>query len=387
VIMLAIPTCGRRPSSIASPRCRPLPHRSEPFTDEQDAATAAVADLAGTPPRAALAAGAAVSALTLAVLLGTKWTGAFRALVSVHETGALPVSAHGLTDGGALGASAFYLRVIAPALLFGVGVGASLRAAAPGQAWVDRLARGGTRGRVAAAIGGAPLMLCSCCVTPVFTAVHERTRRLAPALTLMLASPGLNVAALTLTFLLFPAYVGAWRLAAAALLVFALPPLVARVERSSVARRRARTPPPRDLVGVGAATLRAAGHLALVTVPLVVAGALASGAIASGALASGELAARFGRAAGAGALPSIVATAVVGSALALPTFFELPVAATLLALGAPAGAATALLVAGPIVNLPSLLVLAREAGPRAAAVTATAVVAVSTVAGAAAQWL
>jgi len=49
-------------------------------------------------------------------------------------------------------------------------------------------------------LAGAPLMLCSCCVAPIFTGVYERSARLGPSLGLMLAAPALNPAALILTF-------------------------------------------------------------------------------------------------------------------------------------------------------------------------------------------
>jgi uncharacterized membrane protein YraQ (UPF0718 family) len=56
---------------------------------------------------------------------------------------------------------------------------------------------------------------------------------------------------------------------------------------------------------------------------------------------------------------AIIVVATVAVPLALPTFFEIPLALGLIAAGAPAGAALALLFAGPAVNLPSLLTLAR----------------------------
>jgi uncharacterized membrane protein YraQ (UPF0718 family) len=71
----------------------------------------------------------------------------------------------------------------------------------------------------------------------------------------------------------------------------------------------------------------------------------------------------------------------IGTIVALPTFFEIPIAALLLQLGAPPAAAIAFLIAGPIVNLPSLLVLARETSPRVAVSLATAVFLVSALAG------
>jgi len=45
--------------------------------------------------------------------------------------------------------------------------------------------------------------------------------------------------------------------------------------------------------------------------------------------------------------------------VALPTFFEIPLALVLMQLAGPAAAAP-MLFAGPIVNLPSLFILARQ---------------------------
>jgi uncharacterized membrane protein YraQ (UPF0718 family) len=55
-------------------------------------------------------------------------------------------------------------------------------------------------------------------------------------------------------------------------------------------------------------------------------------------------------------------TALVAIPIAVPTFFEVTLALALLSAGAPAGAAVALLFAGPAVNLPSLLTVGRSAG-------------------------
>src|SRR5258708_22764802 len=65
--------------------------------------------------------------------------------------------------------------------------------------------------------------------------------------------------------------------------------------------------------------------------------------------------------------------AAVAVPLALPTFFEIPLALILLASGAPAGAAVALLIAGPSVNLPSLLTIMRSTNWRVAAVVAVSI--------------
>ena len=70
---------------------------------------------------------------------------------------------------------------------------------------------------------------------------------------------------------------------------------------------------------------------------------------------------------------AIVVVAAVAVPLALPTFFEIPLALILLGSGAPLGAAVALLIAGPSVNLPSLLTIARSTNWRVAVVVAASI--------------
>jgi hypothetical protein len=57
--------------------------------------------------------------------------------------------------------------------------------------------------------------------------------------------------------------------------------------------------------------------------------------------------------------------------LALPSFFEIPLALSILAAGAPLGAAAAVLFAGPIVNLPSLLAVVPYVGWKVSALLAS----------------
>ena len=65
--------------------------------------------------------------------------------------------------------------------------------------------------------------------------------------------------------------------------------------------------------------------------------------------------------------------AAVAVPLALPTFFEIPLALILLASGAPLGAAVALLIAGPSVNLPSLFTITRSTNWKVAAIVAASI--------------
>jgi len=78
---------------------------------------------------------------------------------------------------------------------------------------------------------------------------------------------------------------------------------------------------------------------------------------------------------------AIVVVAAFAVPLALPTFFEIPLALILLASGAPVGAAVALLVAGPSVNLPSLLTIMRSTNWKVAAIVASSIWTLAAAAG------
>jgi uncharacterized membrane protein YraQ (UPF0718 family) len=95
-----------------------------------------------------------------------------------------------------------YVKIVWPTLVFGVLISAAVRTSLS-RTPLRRLFSGSSvRDQLAGALAGAPLMLCSCCVAPIFPAVYQRTRRLAPALALTLASPSLNPVALPLSFVL-----------------------------------------------------------------------------------------------------------------------------------------------------------------------------------------
>jgi hypothetical protein len=171
----------------------------------------------------------------------------------------------------------------------------------------------------------------------------------------MLAAPGLNVAALALTFVLVPARFGLVRIGAALVLVFGAAALLGRLyEGHRRARGESEACPvpaeePLTTQNVFSRWLRSIGEMTLATVPLVVVGVAMSSMLGGG----------VGYFAGKGAVVAVLGVTLLATLVALPTFLEIPIALTLFAVGAP-GPALGVLIAGPIVNLPSLFVLARE---------------------------
>jgi uncharacterized membrane protein YraQ (UPF0718 family) len=307
-----------------------------------------------------------------------KWSGAWASVSATQLTHALKKDPSVIMSVGALRATLGYFRLIWPALAFGLVIGALVRAALPARVVMSSLGGAGIRAQLLGGVAGAPLMLCSCCITPISAALRARGAKLGPSLAVMLGSPGLNIAALMLTFLLFPARMAITRVAAAATIVFGISWLVGQIPTKPrvLASKTPATVEEDEAAPISARDfavrfVRSFARLFVATVPLIVAGVFLSGLLLPHAVQLGAH----------GTIVAVTVVALIGTLVALPTFFEIPVALLLLHVGAPPGAAIALLIAGPIVNLPSLFVVARESGVRVAAALGASVFAIATIAG------
>src|SRR5438128_11736778 len=162
-------------------------------------------------------------ALPVLVIVGTliayKSSAALGVIGKVSATGAFTPRGNviprvGASEAGIVTRTVNYFLVIWPALVFGILISGAVSTFVSPQ-WLTRfLGRRSLRSQAIAGLAGTPLMLCSCCVAPIFTSVYERSARLGPSLGLMLAAPALNPAALILTFMLFDYRIGAVRLTA-----------------------------------------------------------------------------------------------------------------------------------------------------------------------------
>jgi len=246
-----------------------------------------------------------------------------------------------------------YLKIVWPALVFGVLISAALRTSLS-RTPLSRLFSGSSvRDQLAGALAGAPLMLCSCCVAPIFPALYQRTQRLAPALALALASPSLNPAALTLSFLLFPLRIAGARVAMALIMVLLGSAVVAKITRDSALAPTLEKDASQNSTWRGLLTSYANSIVySMRTVPLILLGIWASMWLMR------RLPPQLGAATGAHVL-AMAMIALVATILTLPSLFEIPLALSMLAVGGPAGGAAALLFAGPATNLPSLMVIGR----------------------------
>ena len=331
-----------------------------------------------TPERAQVMFQILVLALLLVLLVTYKGASGFSKIHTARATGSLHLASLRVGEkfarASSFGNALAYLKIVWPALVFGILISAAVRTSLS-RTPLHRIFRGSTvRDQVAAVLAGAPLMLCSCCVAPIFPAVYQRTRRVAPALGMTLASPSLNPAALTLSFILFPLRISAVRLAMALMLVLMGSVLVARIAQPRVSA----TPPAAESgestwVGLLAGYAKSLAYVSLRTVPLILVGIWASMWIMSRLPLTSAVA--------GGRVVSIVIIALFAVLLTLPSLFEIPLALSVLAAGGPAGAAAALLFAGPAINLPSLLVIGRYSSWKVAATLALLVWAIAAVGG------
>jgi len=306
------------------------------------------------------------STAALAVIEKVQNTRTFQPRMNVLP---MPGSATSL---GLFARSVNYFAVIWPALVFGILISGAVRVLDP-PLWLTRsFGRGRARSQLAAGLAGAPLMLCSCCVAPVFSGMYERSSKLGPSLAVMLAAPALNPAALILTFMLFDYRIGTTRLVVAACAVFFTGALIERFVK--VKPIHCAPADPEDIQPLLPRFLRSCLQVAIRTLPLIVVGVLISMAIALwlpvGALASSR-----------GQLVATIIVALIAVPLAMPTFFEIPLALLLLSAGAPTGAAVAIMIAGPAINLPSLFTIARSTNWKVAGSVALSIFLLAVLAG------
>jgi len=310
-----------------------------------------------------------------ASLISYKSASGLRTLEGVRASGTLSARAdvvplHAVrSDVGSFRRSINYFGVVWPALLFGILISGAVRAGVSPDWLVGVLSRRPAGAQFAAGLAGAPLMLCSCCVAPIFSAAYERSRRLGPSLALMFAAPALNPAALMLTFMLFPMPLAWGRLLLGVTAVFFATALMSRLLQAlPVDPQQVHGVPPQSTGGLSFLTafLQSCLHVTVRTVPPILVG-IATAMLIADWLPLGAFASSASR------VGTIALIAFLAVPVALPTFFEIPIGLTLLAGGAPAGAALAVLFAGPVINLPSLLTVARSAGWKVAAAAAAAV--------------
>lgn len=318
---------------------------------------------------------AAILILLLGGLISYKAVGSLHVLQNAASSGGIGSRHLLILDSSATGLlerSGRYLALVWPALVFGILISAAVRTFVSPNALASLLGHRRLRAQLIAGAAGAPLMLCSCCVAPIFASVYERTRQLGPSLGVMLAAPSLNPAAIALTFMFFAPRIAWTRVVLALAAVFIGSALVAKFVRVPPAAVPSLASSGNEDAPLVPKFLRSCIHVTVRTVPFIVLGLVTALAIAD----------RFPlQNATTSTVSAVAFVALIATPLALPTFFEVPLALALLGAGVPSGAAISVLFAGPAVNLASLLTIGHASSWKVSLVTATLVWTLAVVGG------
>jgi uncharacterized membrane protein YraQ (UPF0718 family) len=331
------------------------------------------------------------AALSAAVFAWAKWDPYWHKIPTVARSGQLGPSVLGpgreppaVSWQAGVDFLRTYVLAVWPAVVAGLVTGAGVQTLVP-RGWLLRVFNGadpassGSLAGAGRAVGAAlPMMLCTCCSAPVTVGLRRSRVAVRPALAYWLATPLLNPAVLAFAALaLSPGWMGL-RLGAGALVL---------VLAAWLAPRRGDEPlalGPRLENGAAAAVevspagfARVLVRMTVRLVPEYLLLVFLLGAFRGALFPMGHDLASWG-------LAGVIVLAVAGTLLAVPTGGEIAVVAALLAAGAPAWLAAALLVTLPAVSLPSLAMVWTSFPRRVTVATTPVVMAVGLLTSAAA---
>jgi hypothetical protein len=277
-----------------------------------------------------------------------------------------------------------------------------------------------------ASVSGAILAVCSCTILPLFAGIRKRGAGLGPAITFLFAGPAINIAAMFLTISVLGVQIGAARIIASIIISILVGLTMAFIFREQVEKKKLIIEETKEsklsnevliaffglMVGVlvvnglqidkvmkyslmGIFTLGVVGlvlwkfrdhitqkwlnetwNFAKLILPLLFIGVFIAGFIMP--LLPETLIQNL---VGQNTILGNLIASVFGAFMYFSTLTEIPIIQALMAKGMAAGPALALLLAGPSLSLPSMLVIRKVLGITKTAVYIGLVIAYATIAG------
>jgi uncharacterized protein len=341
------------------------------------------------PSRRALWAGVAGTLVFVGVFAWgvnwAKWTPYFHKLQGIIRTRTWPGHDILAKAGSAHSAPSFhaawtftsaYATDVWPGFVAALLIAAALEALIP-RRWLLRTIahRTHSRSSVAGGLLALPTLMCTCCSAPIVANLRRNGAPTSSVLAYWFGNPVLNPAVLAFLALVAPWQWVVTRVVAGVVLVFGVSVLVARfaahdetkpLDLGSVPDYRLQDTPLRFL--------RALARLSVTLVPIYAA------VIFLFALFRGWLFPFDGSAAHWGIL-AIVAAALLGTLVVIPTGGEIPIVQGLALAGVSAGVQGALLISLPAISVVSMAMVVRELKPRVTLAAAAGVAATSILAG------
>lgn len=329
----------------------------------------------------------AFAALVIVAFAWAKWIPYWHKIPAVADSGSMGTPVIGddglpwfsLEHGWSYATA--YLRSVWPAIVAGLVTAAAVQALLPrdmlvrflgGGAGVGGGGIGGSGGVARAALAGLPTMLCTCCAAPLAVSLRRSNISIRSALSFWLANPLLNPAVLAFAFFALSPGWTLLRLGLGVAVLVAVLALTWRVGSGTGTGGVGVAGGVGESVGVGVARevgdagdsgadaavaaepersvgafLRALLRYAITLVPLLAVLVFLLGSFQGALFPLGQSLQSWG-------VGAVLLLAVAGMLIAVPTGAEIAVIAALLAAGAPAWLAAALLITLPATSLPSL---------------------------------
>ncbi|MFH1355304.1 MAG: permease [Candidatus Omnitrophota bacterium] len=241
-----------------------------------------------------------------------------------------------------------------------------------------------------ASISGTILAVCSCTVLPLFSGIYQRGAGLGPAMTFLYSGPAINVTAIILT-----ARILGWQLGTARAVGAILFSIVIGLLMHFIFLKEERA---RHAAGDFSLTqcadkcltrkekfsdwIKASEGFAVQILPLLLIGVLVAGFLLGRVGEEGIIPSIFvKRLVGGNSLFSNFFASIFGAFMYFATLTEVPILQGLIGSGMGKGPALALLLAGPALSLPNMLVIRSVIGMRKTAVYVLLVVVMATLSG------
>lgn len=241
---------------------------------------------------------------------------------------------------------------------------------------------------------GTPLGVCVNCAAPIAKGMYAGGLRAETTLSAMIASPTLNIIALTMTFSLLPFYMAVTKIALSLLVILVVVPLIcARLPTREIAPRMTTGAPwtatelgqadsnetiLKAIVGVALAYLRNLWYIIKLTVPLMLLAGFLGALVATVLPQDLIMGLSF-------SVWALVLIALVGVFLPVPIAFDVVMAGALLGLGLTQGYVMALLFTLGSFSIYSFFIVATSVGLRAAWMLAAAIAVLGMLGGAGAE--
>jgi uncharacterized protein len=283
------------------------------------------------------------------------WSGGTM-FAAAGKAGALP------TFSGAWHFTWIYFQEVWKGFLVALLIAAVCDALVP-RAWLLALLNRRTRLGQAVAGGTAalPSLMCTCCTSPLAVGLRKRGASTTATLAYWVGNPLLNPAVLVFLFLVAPWQFGVTRIIVGAAVVVGGSMAVTRLFGPSAPDQDSPLPPelrpagdpdPARLSQFPPRFARSLLRLAIILIPLYVAVLYLMGLLSGWLSDFSGLDARLG-------IGAVLACAVLGTLLVIPTGGEIPVILALSAAGVGAGTAGALLITLPAISVPSMMMVGR----------------------------